>query len=191
MSRLNCVKNTDKSNWRRRAISLAFAALVAAPASQATIVCLMPHPACAVVTGLGIIATFFAGQRQSELQKFSATEDTAAIKSIITQIRNRNQNWMMVKMGSENPGYKEIIRKFENNKISGRNSLESLMDWSPKHFQHLDALEEIISSEVSSADMTATYGERFLPDGSINWARYAKLAADGQALYENLFLFKD
>lgn len=177
------------STTKKVAALVAMTMTLGAGSAQA-IVCLAPVPVCGVVIVGGIVATVIANKKKAakgEVNKTLAASDHAKLVSVVQKIDGTSYSLRMVKYANYSGGYHDVISRYNSGRISGRLSLESLAENSPKLFADLDKLEQLMT-EAYSAEVTAqAYGSKLNEDGSVNWLRYKVLAQDALAINAGQF----
>lgn len=170
----------------------AVASLFISSPSQA-LVCLAPHPACAVVAVGGLVVAILGSMHDADNGKIDPLmieTDEQKITEIVKGIRNSDYSLRMADYYRYSGGYQDIISRYKSGKISGNLSLESLYDFNPRLFADLDQLEQKLLSQYPAELVASIYGPKLMADGSMNWKRYSLLAQDAIALYSNLFKIK-
>ena len=169
--------------------------LLVSQAKPAQAVCLGPDPLCVaiVVATVGKLAEGVTGKE--EVCAVSISQDLGELEAIDKQLDGiRDFKIQMSKYASYNPGYGSIQSCFAKGEIKGRLSLESQWEFSTKVFNHLDQLEAVLIDTLGAERVISYYGPTHTGAStgesleSINWERYAKLAADAENLYANSFV---
>ena len=145
--------------------------------------CLVPEPALCAVTVVGMILMGTDGDEQLQAMQISA--DDSALRAIASDAKQSRLQFVMGNYDRYVHGFSDVIQRYENNQISGDWSLEWLMDFRPSLFADLDLLASIIEAHVETQGF---FGPKHFEDGQVNWARYAKLAKEGQVVYHNFFV---
>lgn len=157
------------------------AATTISASSASAIVCLSPEPITCAITAL-VIAGGIAHDLNGhpvEIVSLQSTSDQAEIQAIAAAVRaDKSLMFHMASYYQYSPGFDDVISRFQEGKISGRLSLESMMDFNPRLFADLDKVDSIIRSQVKQSEM---------PQVRSQWERYAVLAAEAKLIYQNTF----
>jgi hypothetical protein len=171
------------------AAAVALTMTVGAGSAQA-IVCMAPTPVCGVVIIGGIVAAVLGNNKKAakgEVNKTLAASDHAKLVSVVRRIDGTSYSLRMVKYANYSGGYHDVISRYNNGRISGRLSLESLAENSPKLFADLDKLEQLMTAAYTAEVTAHVYGPKLKADGSVNWLRYKTLALDALAINKGQF----
>ncbi|MCB0390496.1 MAG: hypothetical protein KDD58_04360 [Bdellovibrionales bacterium] len=159
-----------------------------------TYACMAPDPFC-IFVALSIFGGAVKGLNADyEPQKISVASKEEIVSQITKEVYNAENGHYMLRMQryhNTSPAYSEVIKRYEKGKISGRLSLESLYDFSPRFFNDLDKLEAMIEKYTDTLTVKETYGPATFEGGVINWERYAKLASDAKLIYNHYWWMKD
>lgn len=155
-------------------------------------VCLAPTPFCAaVIIGGAALGALELSKGSNELQTISSTKSAEDISAVVKAVKTQDNGNFILRMSDavhSSPGYKDIVSRFQAQKIEGNLSLKSLYEFNPQMFRDLDTLASLIDRNVRNPELARSSDAT--SNGQINWARYAQLAADADAIYNNTFIVK-
>lgn len=172
-------------------IAASVLAMTMTAGSAQAFICLAPTPVCGVVIIGGIVATVIANKnaaRRGQLNATLAAKDHAKLVGIAQKIDGTSYSLRMVKYARYSGGYHDVISRYNNGRITGNMSLESLAESAPKLFADLDTLEQLMTEAYTTEVTAHVYGPKTNADGTVNWKRYKLLAQDALAINEGQFL---
>ncbi|WII72837.1 hypothetical protein QJS83_03005 [Bdellovibrio sp. 22V] len=170
---------------------LSLAGVMAAATPSQAVVCFMPHPVCGVVIVGGLVVSIIAARDAAKkghhLDPISLEQNQAKLARISRRLDGTNYLLRMQQYERYSQGYRSVISRYDSGRISGRLSLESLMDFSPQLFRDLDTMERMLAEEYGQELVLQVYGPKYKENGQINWKRYKLLSQDSLAIYSNSF----
>ncbi len=160
------------------------------PTKANAMVCLAPTPFCAVVLIGGVVLAAIDMNQPQELQKFTSVKDAEDIVAVVKAVEAAEDGDLVIRLSNAQyrPGFTDIVERYKSGMIEGNMSLKSLYAYRPDLFADLDKVGDIINHTVKNSAMNRD--SAVTASGEINWAHYAQLAADADAIYQNTFIVK-
>ena len=161
--------------------------------ANASVTCLAPEPVCVTVLIGGLIMGMTSADEDRESQEPQIENDDAALKATVDDLQQAGNEGLadrIVSAARHEPGYATIVKRYEQGRIEGHESLASLMDSRSRMFDDLDRLAILIDEHNSRSAMAAGRHPRNTSDGRINWGRYAALARQALVIHDS-FLVRD